>query len=255
MTAAARGAPQRRSDAEIARVLDLRARRAVAHFVALAECGPTASCPICGYEGRFSPVRHKPSIWCPSCDSRPRHRLMKLWLDRDPIRPDARVLHFAAEPWLADAIRARAAEYVTADINGRCDLRIDIEAMELPDARFDLIIVNHVLEHVDDAAALSEIFRVLAPGGVAALTVPLVEGWDRTLDLPADATPGERALRATDPTHLRLYGRDFRDRLKAAGFETSAFTATEPDVGDHALHRGEKIFLARRPAPNDDISG
>ncbi len=244
----------RRSQAEIAETLDLRARRAMDHFAALARGGRDRSCPVCGYAGPFSPVRAKPETWCPSCDSRPRHRLMKLWLDATPIAPAARVLHFAAEPWLADAIRPRVAEYVTADINDRYDLVLDITAMDQPDGRWDLLIANHVLEHVDDGAALAEIFRVLAPGGLAALMVPLVEGWPHTLELP-DAGPEERALRLTDPDHLRFYGRDFRDRLEAAGFEVSTFTATEPDVADHALQRGESVFLARKPALHDDIPG
>ncbi len=228
--------PVRRSEAEIAEVMDFRARRAVEHFKRLAVGGRKRTCPVCGYVGPFSPVRHKPEVWCPGCDSRPRHRLMQLWLDRTPIHPETRVLHFAAEPWLAAAIRGRAAEYITADINDLYDLKIDIEAMALPDARFELNIANPVLEPGHDRKALDELFRVLSPGGLAALTVPLVEGWEHTLEMPQGASAEERALRTTDPTHLRFYGRDFRDRLDAAGFEVAEFTATEPDVGDHALH-------------------
>lgn len=232
---------------DIADTLAFRARRAMAHFRQLAEDGPVLECPICGHVGRFSPVRFKPSVWCPVCDSRPRHRLLKLWLDRSGGLPAAaRVLHFAAEPWLREAI-GPVAEYVTADINDRFDLRLDITAMDLPDGRFDAIIANHVLEHVDDRAALAEIFRVLGPGGLAILTVPLVEGWDETLEAPDDWGPEERTRYLTDPTHLRMYGRDFRDRLRAAGFGLEEFTATEPDVARHGLHRGEKAFLARKP--------
>ncbi|SET52266.1 methyltransferase domain-containing protein [Oceanicella actignis] len=253
LAAKAPGTPLRRDQAEIAQVLDLRARRALEHFARLAQDGPVLSCPICGYRGRFSPVRHKPSVWCPSCDSRPRHRLMRLWLETDPPQARGRVLHFAAEPCLAPTLRARAARYAQADINGLYELTLDIEAIDQPDQSWDLVIANHVLEHVDDRKAMAELFRILAPGGIAALTVPLVAGWERTLELPPDASADERALRAGDPTHLRLYGRDFAARLRAAGFEVSTFTATEPAVGDHALHRGESVFLARRPGP-DDVS-
>lgn len=249
MKPAAPGIPLSRTSDEIAQVLDLRARRAVDHFTALAQGGAVKTCPVCGYVGRFSPVRHKPAIWCPNCDSRPRHRLFALWLASDPqALKGARVLHFAAESALSALIRPRAAAYLTADIHDAYDLTIDITAMtDVADGTFDAVIANHVLEHVDDAAAMAEIARVLAPGGLAVLTVPLVEGWNETLELP-DANAAERVLRATDPDHLRMYGRDFADRLRKAGLIVTDYAATEPEVGDHALHRGEKIFLARKPA-------
>lgn len=236
-----------RSTGDIDRLLDLRADRAMAWFRAQALDGPERLCPICGYRGRFSPVRFKPSVWCPGCDSRPRHRLFKLWLDREAeIGPEARVLHFAAEPWVRDRLD-HVAEYRTADLNDRFEWRLDLEAMALPDARFEVIIANHVIEHVDDSKALSEIARVLSPGGLAVLTAPVVEGWSETLE--GDGWSAEEALRyATDPTHRRLYGKDIRDRIRAAGLSSTEFTATEPDVSRHGLHRGEKLFLVRKPS-------
>ena len=248
------GQPLQRTDAEIEATLDLRGRRALAHYAALCEGGGRDRvCTVCGYKGRFSPVRHKPDAWCPACDSRPRHRLFALWMqaDRDAFR-GARVLHFAAEDALSALIRPVAAEYVTADINDLFDLQIDVTAMDLPDGRFDAILCNHVLEHVDDDKALAEMFRVLTPGGLAVLSVPLVAGWDETFALPEAAGAEERAFRLTDPDHRRMYGRDFADRIAAAGFAVSTFVATEPAVGDNALQRGEAIYLARRPVAAPD---
>jgi SAM-dependent methyltransferase len=241
------GVSDGRSEAEIAEVFAHRTRVALAHFASVAEAPPSRLCPICGYQGPFAAHRHKPSIWCPGCDSRPRHRLLKLWLDRAaPIGPEARVLHFAAEPWMRAAL-AHVREYRTADLNDKFELQLDLEAMALPDGRFDVVIANHVLEHVDDARALTEIRRVLSPGGIAVLTVPLVEGWDETLEQAPDWGEAERRLYCTDPDHRRFYGRDFRDRIRAAGLEPDEFTAVEPDVARHGLTRGEKIFIARKP--------
>lgn len=240
-------APGERDAAEIARILAFRRARALRDYRRAVESVPDATCPICAYRGAFAPKRHKAGIWCPSCDSRPRHRLMRLWLERHAdVSGGAEVIHFAAEPWARGWFEARGARYRTADITEAFDLRLDITAMDLPDASVDLLIAHHVLEHVDDRTALAEMARVLRPGGQAVLTVPLIEGWDATLEvghLPA----AERRRLAGDTDHRRFYGRDLRDRIRAAGLTLDEFAATEPDVSAHALARGERLFVASRP--------
>ncbi|MEM9045598.1 MAG: class I SAM-dependent methyltransferase [Pseudomonadota bacterium] len=238
-----------RDDDEIARILAFRADRAIRHFTQMAQGRTERLCPICGYQGMFAPVRHKPEIWCPQCDSRPRHRLLKLWMDREMVLPNgAEVLHFAAEPWVRGWFGDRGAIYTTADLNDKFDLQLDITAMELPDASFDLVMANHVLEHVDDAKALAEMYRILRPGGQAVLTVPMIEGWDESYENPAIDTDEARTLHYGDPTHLRFYGRDIRDRIMRVGFDLTMFVAREPDTSLHALHRGERIFIGVKPA-------
>jgi SAM-dependent methyltransferase len=141
---------------------------------------------------------------------------------------------------------------VTADLNDRFELRLDITAIDLPSRSVDMVVANHVLEHVDDRAALAEMFRVLRPGGQAVVTVPLIEGFDRTYEDPAHDTPEARRLHYGDAEHLRWYGRDFRDRLASPGFRVAEFTALEPDAARYALHRGEKIFIGLKPAEGED---
>mgnify|MGYP001978751793 CR=1 FL=1 len=237
-----------RSAAEIEAKLDLRARLAVEHLARLAAEGPERDCCLCGYRGRFSPVRAKPGIWCPSCDSRPRHRLFKLWLDRGGAAEieGRRVLHFASEPVLTAVVQPLAGAYATADILPGHDLHLDMEAIDQPDGSWDVAIANHVLEHLDDRRALAELHRVLAPGGLFLVTVPLVEGWAETLETPAWTSEEDRRAYYTDPLHLRFYGRDFRDRLAQAGFAVEDFTAVEPDVFRFGLQRGETLFVARK---------
>ena len=223
-----------------------RIEKAIRWFAEAAEGRTPRLCPICGYRGPFSPVRFKVEIWCPSCDARPRHRLLKLWLDREMrLAPGAEVIHFAAEPWARGWFEARGAHYRTADINDRFDLRLDLEALDLPDESVDIILANHVLEHVDDARALSGIHRVLRPHGQAVLTVPMIEGWEETYE-DASLDEAARRLRYGDRDHRRFYGRDIRDRIRAAGFELDEFAAVEPDVSTHALQRGERIFIGRK---------
>ncbi|MEM6622049.1 MAG: methyltransferase domain-containing protein [Pseudomonadota bacterium] len=206
------------------------------------------TCPICGYRGRFSPHKHKPDILCPSCDSRPRHRLLKLWMDRQMQLPArAKVVHFAAEAWVRTEFDRRGAAYQTADINEKFELRLDLTAMDLPNESYDMLLANHVLEHVDDEAAFAEIFRVLKPGGQAVITVPMIEGFDRTYEDPALTTPALRQRHYGDADHLRWYGRDIRERFARPGFRMSEFTALEPDAARYALQRGEKIFIGTKP--------
>src|SRR5690606_20986665 len=167
------------------------------------------------------------------------------------LAPGARVLHFAAEPWVRAGMEARGALYQTADLNDRFELQLDITAIALPDASIDMVIANHVLEHVDDRAALAELFRILARGGQAVLTVRLIEGFDRTYEDPAHVTAEARRLYYGDADHLRWYGRGFRERLAAPGFRVAEFTALEPDASRYALHRGEKVFIGLKPATGD----
>jgi SAM-dependent methyltransferase len=240
---------QPRGAEEIALIMDRRARRSIDHVTALAWGKTPRTCPICGYSGMFSPVKHKPEIWCPGCDSRPRHRLLKLWMDAEMALPEAaRVIHFAAEPWVRAEMEARGAQYETADLNDKFELQLDITEMELADASVDMIIANHVLEHVQDALAFAEMYRVLARGGQAVITVPMIEGFDESYEDPAHSTPEARHLHYGDADHLRWYGRDVRDRFARPGFRVTEFTALEPDAAKFALHRGEKVFIGTKPA-------
>ena len=238
-----------RSAQEMTEKMDIRAKRSIDHVTGLAYGLNERTCPICGYKGMFSPVRHKPEIWCPSCDSRPRHRLLKLWMDRAMELPaGARVIHFAAEPWVRSELEGRGATYQTADINDLFELQLDITDIDLPDGSVDMVMANHALEHVDDAKAFAELHRILTPGGQAVITVPMIEGFDQTSEDPAHNTPELRKLYYGDPTHLRWYGRDVRDRFAAPGFTVTEFTALEPDATHYALHRGEKVFIGRKGA-------
>lgn len=158
------------------------------------------------------------------------------------------MLHFAPEKALEKIIRAEAAQYLSADIaQGRADIVLDIEAIDASPDSIDAIICSHVLEHVDDRKALSEMFRILRPGGRALILVPIVEGWCKTYENPVITEPGDRMLHFGQSDHLRYYGADIRDRITAAGFVLSEFTANPQQVIRHGLIRGETIFIATKP--------
>lgn len=204
-------------------------------------------CPICGYAGPFRAFGHvaHPDRQCPQCDSLERHRLTRLMLDAGLLGPLGRTLHFAPEKCLQAVLRPRCSDYVTADRwRDGVRLRLDIERLDIEDASFDTVVAFHVLEHVDDRKALSELFRVLRPGGTAILSVPLVEGWDETYEAPEITAPEDRAIHFFQHDHLRIYGRDFRDRVRAAGFELREFGLGGAETVTYSLVPGERIFLA-----------
>ncbi|HLQ20307.1 MAG TPA: methyltransferase domain-containing protein, partial [Tabrizicola sp.] len=159
------------------------------------------------------------------------------------------VLHFAPEPMFEPLLRARAGSYVTADfMRTKVDRKLNIEALEVGDASFDLIIAHQILEHVDHLKALGECFRVLKPGGRMVVTTPIIEAWAVTYENPALTTARERMLHYGQKDHLRYFGRDLKDQMRAAGFALHEFVSVEPDVSVYALSRGETLFELTKPS-------
>src|SRR5690606_14971020 len=162
---------------------------------------PALRCPVCGVAAGFRdhPRSGRRNASCAACGARERHRLLALYLNGHGgrARPLAgrRLLHVSPETILEPLLQD-VAEYVTGDLSDpTVDLRFDLSASGLPDAEFDAVMLNHVLEHIpDDRAALAELFRILRPGGLAVITVPVVEGWEQTYEDPAIDTPELREL-------------------------------------------------------------
>jgi SAM-dependent methyltransferase len=207
-------------------------------------------CPLCGYQGMFMNFGTPPrfDVVCPRCRSHPRQRLLKLIQEREGlIPPHAEILHFAPERTLKPMIAAAGPKrYVTADLKEGLDLRLNIEKIDLPDSSFDVVICSHVLEHVDDRRALSELHRVLRPSGRAILMVPIIEGSERTYEDSAITSWHDRKLHFGGGTHARQYGRDFRDRVKAAGFALHEYCADDYEPVRFSLVRGERVFVGTK---------
>jgi SAM-dependent methyltransferase len=186
---------------------------------------------------------------CPQCRSLERHRLLARAIDQGFVDfAGADVLHFAPEPIVAKLVdKQRPKSRVTGDISpGRAELVLNIEKLDLPDEGFDRIICSHVLEHVDDGKALSEMRRVLRPGGQVIIMVPIIEGWSGSYEDPAIADPRGREQHFGQDDHIRYYGSDLRDRIREAGFALSEYTADGVNSVRYRLSRGEKVFLATR---------
>ena len=210
------------------------------------------SCPICGYHGLFVSVGH-PARWdarCPRCGSRERHRLVQLWVAQsDGNRLDGkRILHFAPEKVVLRMMRGNAL-YETADLVQKgVTHKVDITRVPLDSDAYDVVMANHVLEHIpDDRAAMRELLRLLKPGGVALLTVPVNPARQETYENPAVTTPAERWAHFSAEDHVRIYGLDFADRLREAGFKVDTFRVSPEEEVRYGLLRTEWLYVGRKP--------
>jgi SAM-dependent methyltransferase len=223
---------------------------AVQMFTRLAGVHPR-TCPICGYHGKFHAfgVPLVLDVMCARCDSLDRHRLFVLMDDRHQILSGVKsMLHFAPEDILRKKFSRRFPEYRAVDlVRVDVDYQCNIEDTQLPTASVDAVFASHILEHVDDRKAVAELFRILKPGGRLIAMVPIIEAWAETYENRAIASESDRDLHFGQYDHVRFYGRDFPQRLEAAGFAVSVYMATPLDCVTYGLQRGEKVFVATKP--------
>ncbi len=214
--------------------------------------GDNYMCPCCGRSFKLLLYTPYMAAMCPYCLSIERYRLLCLFLDRKMAfgSTPVRLLDVAPMWCFQEYCRARGnVEYVSIDIRSPLAMRhMDIRALEFRDESFDCIVCYHVLEHIDDEQrALSELFRVLKPGGWAIIQVPIHV--ERTMErselTPADA---EEILKFDD--HLRAYGRDFGSRLESAGFAVEVDTFVRElsmaEVALYGLDCSEDVYVSRK---------
>lgn len=171
-------------------------------------------CNICGYKGRFYPVGIPPRLdaGCPRCKSFERHRIFKLWVAENESHLQGKaVLHFAPERAVTSFVQPLAAKYLTADIEeGRADQQINIEAIDMADSSFDVLICSHVLEHVDDRVALAEMRRILRPDGMLLMMTPVIWSLPETYEDPTITSAQDRLLHFGQDDHVRYFGADIQ---------------------------------------------
>jgi SAM-dependent methyltransferase len=229
--------------------------------------GSSVSCPLCEWSGpQFDPAGRngRPNASCPRCHSLERHRAAFLYLrdETELLSGSPRVLHFAPEPAMAAVFESLPnVEYVSTDIEmPGVSMHMDIESLLFRDGVFDLVICSHVLEHVgNDIAAMREIGRVLAEDGIALIMVPqLANPRETTQEDPLITEPAERERVYGQGDHVRAYGTDFPDRVRAAGMEAEV-VAYPRQLGEeatrkYALTPSEQIFVCR-PVRDEGSTG
>jgi len=195
---------------------------------------------------------------CPRCGAHDRERHLLMYLRASGLLEWMRgkaVVHFAPELRLSRIIAAgNPGSYVRCDLYpSRADIRrVDMLSMEFASGTFDLLMANHVLEHVaDDFGALREVARVLRPGGFAILQTPYCTKLRRTWSDAGITDDAARLQAYGQADHVRLFGSDIFERIASAGLESRvqhhAQLLSDVDASTEGVNEEEPFFLFRKP--------
>ena len=192
-------------------------------------------------------------VICPVCYSLPRHRILASWCEEHlQLLRSSSILYFAPEVSMMLFFKRNGISCMTADLYQEADLQLDIQDMILQDGSFDFIFCNHVLEHVNDfRAALSEVYRVLCPGGSFICSFPMDPDVDVVEEGPVSLPPEEHIRRFGQRDHNRVFGMHADHLLQEAGFAVEWITGERygeeilPVIGP-ADYDAPYLFLCRK---------
>jgi SAM-dependent methyltransferase len=210
--------------------------------------GSNVTCPICEKRykkflpyGRINP---RQNALCPNCLSLERHRLIWLYLKERTafFQRKLHVLHIAPEACFIKRFeKQHGDQYITADIESPlAKVKMDIHQIPFPENTFDVVLCNHVLEHVqNDIRAMQEIRRVLKVGGFSILQVPFFHPVpEKTFEDFTITDPKEREKVFGQNDHVRKYGSDYAARLQHAGLKAKEEQFVNEKSEDERLRFG-----------------
>ncbi len=203
-------------------------------------------CPVCGknfrcfvgYTEGYVPFDETECVYC---ISHGRHRFLWLYLDQKTDLWDGKpkkVLHVAPESCFEPKFSGQfGSDYITADLfNPNTTVKMDITDIQYADQTFDVIFCNHVLQEVpDDKKALKEFYRVLKNDGWAILLAPVYA--EKTLE-NLSLRPEERLKTFWEVDSVRIYGPDYVERLREAGFKVKVTKVSDFIKPDDAVRMG-----------------
>ena len=190
------------------------------------------------------------NVLSPSTLSLERHRLLWLYLKNETpfFSAEKKVLHFAPEQCFLNRFRQlKNLEYTTTDLlSPIADVKADICNLPFDDNSYDIILCNHVLEHIpDDTKAMQELYRVMKPGGYGIFQIPQELDREITFEDDSITDKAERAKIFGQYDHVRVYGRDYFNKLRSIGFKVEEidYTATlsAEAIKKYCLAKGEII--------------
>jgi SAM-dependent methyltransferase len=244
----------------VPRTILIRLSYFVQPFIAFFLKGTKYTDPIDGKSyKKFLPYGYekiRENVLAPGTLSLERHRLFWLYLKNNSTffsrnnkaKAKLKVLHFAPEQAFYNQFKKMTAlEYTTTDLNSPlADIKADICKLPFPDNEFDFIFCNHVLEHIpDDTKAMQELYRVLRPGGTGIFQIPQDLSRENTFEDHSITDKKERTKIFGQYDHVRIYGRDYFDKLRSIGFtvleEDYTQTLSEAEIDKYRLAKGEII--------------
>lgn len=243
----------------IPRPLLIRLSYWVRPLIALSLKGNKFTDPIDGKSFRtFLPYGYespRENVLSPSTLSLERHRLLWLYLKNETefFSKPLKILHFAPEQAFYKRFKKmRNIDYTTTDLNSPlADVKADICNLPFPDNAFDVILCNHVLEHIpNDTKAMQELYRIMKIGGWGIFQIPQDLKREKTFEDDSITDKKERARIFGQYDHVRIYGRDYFDKLRSIGFTVEEVDYTQilpPDaVQKYRLAQGEIIPLVKK---------
>jgi SAM-dependent methyltransferase len=221
--------------------------------------GNTYEDPIDGRTFRsFLPYGYenpRENVLSPSTLSLERHRLLWLFLKKETnfFTAPLKVLHFAPEQAFYKRFKKlKNLDYTTTDLNSPlADVKADICNLPFEENSFDVIFCNHVLEHIpDDTKAMSELYRVLKPGGWGIFQIPQDLKREKTFEDNTITDKVERAKIFGQYDHVRIYGKDYFNKLRTIGFTVNEVDFTKQltpvEINRYRLATGEIIPLVKK---------
>lgn len=219
--------------------------------VALTHQGNNHECNICNFQMSHFIILDNGNRLCPKCGSLPRTR--RLWQILEKNLEGKEILHFSPSKSLDEKIReVNTQKYVTTDYEDEfeADEKYDIQDITVADNSFDIVVCFHVLEHIpDEKKAMSELNRVLKPGGVCYIQTPFKKG--NIYEDDRIKTPEARLKHFGQADHLRVYSAiGLKSRLEEAGFGVKIKKYSELKDNRFGFKETEKVILAKKNLAN-----
>ncbi|MCK9204107.1 MAG: methyltransferase domain-containing protein [Bacteroidales bacterium] len=210
------------------------------------------------YEKQIVGAGYRLNDVCPRCYSLDRDRLVYIFLKEKTtvFTSPIKLFHVAPEGCIRALLSSRhnityvpGVKYLEGYYYSRQTNLLDITNIPYSDNAFDVIICNHVLEHIpDDLLAIKELYRILKPGGWAILQVPISKVLQTTFEDDTQITKQDRERAFGQFDHVRIYGQDYKARLESAGFVVKPFNPGKENIQgkyrNYAINPDEDLFVA-----------